>query len=186
MQLGEPRAGQLLISRDPGDGSYFDRSVVLLLDHDDEGSIGVCLHQPITRRLPETLEQLRPLLTPPADPFEGGPVNEDAVVGLAQLRSPGSRPLGWSPLFDDIGTVELGNRAEDIDGHFSHLRLFVGLSGWGPGQLVSELLRGSWFRTRATPEEIFATPDRLWQRVLRRCGGEWGLWSTWTPEPGLN
>lgn len=175
-----------MIARDPGDGSYFDRSVVLLLDHDDEGSVGVCLHQPGAQPLPPPLMELRPLLTPPAEIFEGGPVNEHAVIGLAQLRRPGSHPKGWQPLFQDVGSLALDTPYEELDGHFSHFRIFMGLAGWGPGQLIGELLRGSWFRTPATPEEIFATPERLWQRILRRCGGQCGLWSTWTDTPSWN
>ncbi|MDO5067044.1 MAG: YqgE/AlgH family protein [Propionibacteriaceae bacterium] len=183
---GEPRAGQLLIARDPGDGSYFDRSVVLLLDHDDEGSVGVCLHQPGTQPLPSPLMELHPLLTPPAVIFEGGPVNENAIVALAQLHHPREQPDCWQPLFGDVGSVALDVPIEELDGPFSHLRLFMGLAGWGPGQLIGELLRGSWYRTLPTAEEIFATPDHLWQRVLKRCGGEPGLWSTWTDTPAWN
>ena len=183
---GEPRAGQLLIARDPGDGSYFDRSVVLLLDHDDEGSVGVCLHQPTSHPLPYLLEDLRPLLTPPAEIFEGGPVNENAVIALAQLRRQGTQPRGWQPLFRDVGSLAIDTPFDELDGYFSHLRIFMGLAGWGPGQLIAELLRGSWFRAHATAEEIFGTPEQLWQRVLKRCGGEPGLWSTWTDSPSWN
>lgn len=175
-----------MIARDPGDGSYFDRSVVLLLDHDEEGSVGVCLHQPSPHPLPRPLDPLRPLLSPPAEVFEGGPVNEHAVIGLAQLHRPDHRPEGWQPLFGDIGSLALDTPEEALSGEFSQLRIFMGLSGWGAGQLVGELLRGSWFRATATPEEIFGMPGRLWQRVLRRCGGERGLWSTWTDSPSWN
>ena len=113
-------------------------------------------------------------------------VNENAVIALAQLRRQGTQPRGWQPLFRDVGSLALDTPFDELDGYFSHLRIFMGLAGWGPGQLIAELLRGSWFRAHATAEEIFGTPEQLWQRVLKRCGGEPGLWSTWTDSPSWN
>ena len=69
---------------------------------------------------------------------------------------------------------------ELVRGTYVHIRIYVGLAGWSAGQLVGELLRGSWFRSHARAEEIFGTPKDLWRRVLRRIGGGPGIWSTWT------
>ncbi len=190
MEVGEPRLGQLLVARDPGDGGFFDRSVVLLLSHDDEGSVGVCLHHPLPIRLDDD-SALERLLTPPATIFKGGPVSDEtdpepAYIGLAQLRRPYPWPRGWRPVFGDVGTLDLSVPVDPIGGDFAHLRVFMGYAGWSPGQLIAELLRGMWFRTHALAEEVFGTPDELWRRVLRRCGGDAALWSTWTDLPAKN
>ncbi len=186
MNLGEPAAGQLLIATEPGSGGFFDRSVVLILEHNQEGTLGVCLHLPSTLDFVPPLDQFRPYLSAPAQLFVGGPVSKHAALGLALVRHPGEEPLGWRRVFDDVGILDLGTPIELVHDTYVQLRIFVGLSGWDAGQLVSELLRGSWFRTQALAEEVFATPEQLWRRVLKRIGGEAGLWSAWTQHPKHN
>ena len=186
MELGEPAAGQLLISTEPGRGGYFDRSVVLLLEHNEEGSLGVCLHRMGRIPMVDSLEHFSDLLTPPAKLFEGGPVSKQTALGLAQVRSPWEEPPGWRRLFGDVGVLDLETPVELVQGTYVHIRIYVGLAGWSAGQLVGELLRGSWFRSQAAAEEVFGTPEELWRRVLRRIGGGPGFWSTWTGHPEWN
>lgn len=180
MELGEPAAGQLLIATEPGRGGYFDRSVVLLLEHNEEGSLGICLHKIGEVTMVDSLEHFSDLLTPPAKLFEGGPVSRQTALGLAQVRTPWEEPPGWRRLFGDVGVLDLETPVELVRGTYVHIRIYVGLAGWSAGQLVGELLRGSWFRSHARAEEIFGTPKDLWRRVLRRIGGGPGIWSTWT------
>ncbi len=184
--LGPPAAGQLLISAQVGGGDYFDRSVVLVLEHDDDGTVGVVLGKVSDEPIPDTLSDWVPLLSPPAALYEGGPVNQDGLLVLAQLASPASSPPGWQRLFDDVGVINLSMPLEVFDGAFAHVRMFLALAGWSAGQLESELIRGSWFRTMARTEEVFGVPDDLWRRVVRRMGGAVGRWSTWTEDPQLN
>ena len=181
-----PAAGQILIATEPGRGGYFDQSVVLLLDHNDSGTLGVCLHQASAMPIVPVLEQFTQYLTPPVQMFEGGPVSQQAAVALAQVANPQEEPPGWRRIFGDVGILDLETPVELVDNAFSHMRIFVGLSGWDPGQLEGELIRGSWYRTTARAEEVFGTPEDLWRRVLRRMGGVTGRWSTWTESPELN
>ena len=178
--------GQVLVGTEPGSGGYFDRSVVLLLDHGDAGSLGVCLHRPADVGMVPALSHFERLLTPPQQLFEGGPVQQQAAVGLAKVANALEEPPGWRRLFEDVGVLDLDTPVELVEGAYSHLRIYVGLSGWEPGQLEGELIRGSWFRARARVEEIFGTPRDLWRRTLRRIGGVPGRWSTWTETPELN
>lgn len=184
--LGPPAAGQLLIATEPGKGGFFDRTVVLILEHNESGTLGVVLDKPSDIDMPPPLEPWTGLLSPPAVPFIGGPVNEQAVVALAQLANPEISPPGWRPILGDVGLVDLDTPVELVDGAFAHMRLFIALSGWEAGQLEGELIRGSWFRTVARAEEIFGLPDDLWRRVLRRLGGVAARWSTWTSIPVFN
>jgi putative transcriptional regulator len=95
-------------------------------------------------------------------------------------------PPGWERVLGEVGVVDVNFPRELLETSFAQLRVFSGLSGWAPGQLEGELLRGSWFRTRASATDVFGEPSGLWRRVLRRMGGATGRWSTWTDEPRLN
>lgn len=181
-----PTPGQVLISTEPGKGGFFDHSVILLLDHNESGSLGVCLHRPSELGMVPQLEQFGSLLSPPQQLFEGGPVSPQAAVGLARVANPLEEPPGWRRLFADVGILDLDTPVELVEGAYSHLRIYVGLCGWEPGQLEGELIRGAWFRASARVEEIFGTPDELWRRALKRVGGAPGRWSTWTEEPQNN
>lgn len=184
--LGPPAAGQLLLSTEPGKGGYFDQSVVLILEHNDSGTLGVVLNQPSDIEVPEPLTEWQPLLSPPSVPFRGGPVNDQAVIALAQLAHPEVSPPGWQQIFADVGLVDLDTPLELLDGTFAHVRMYIAFAGWESGQLEGELIRGAWFRTKARAEEIFGLPDELWRRVLRRIGGPTARWSTWTASPIFN
>ena len=107
-------------------------------------------------------------------------ISRQTALGLAQVRSPWEEPPGWRRLFGDVGVLDLETPVELVRGTYVHIRIYVGLAGWSAGQLVGELLRGSWLRSHARAEEIFGTPKDLWRRVLRRIGGGPGIWSTWT------
>lgn len=181
-----PAAGQILVATNPGQKAYFDQSVVLILDHGDHGTLGVCLHQVANVEMVDALAHFQPMLTPPARLFEGGPVNSQAAVCLAQVANRDEEPPGWKRVFDDVGMLDLETPVELVTGAYSHMRIYIGLSGWDTGQLEGELIRGAWFRTSARAEEVFGSADGLWRTVLRRMGGPTGRWSTWTDSPELN
>lgn len=178
--------GQLVIAAQPGGSGYFERTVVLLLDHCPESTIGVVLNKPTDRELPWQVKQWEGLLAPPGVLFEGGPVMEGSAVLLGQLAHPHFNPPGFRTVFDDVGMIDMDAPEELMRGAFAQVRLFMSLSGWAPGQLASELLGGGWFRAKARAEEVFGTPDDLWRRTLRRVGGTVGRWSTWSANPTLN
>lgn len=186
MHTGAIAAGQLLVATQPGRGGYFDQSVILLLEHNPQGTIGICLTRLSELPVSGVHEAFRDHMSPPVALFEGGPVNPDVVVALGEPATPTAPPPGWQAIAPHIGVVDLNFPPELVGSSFNQLRLFVGLSGWSPGQLENELIRGSWFRTTAHAEDVFGTPEGLWRRVLRRVGGAPGRWSTWTDEPALN
>lgn len=170
----------MLVATQPGRGGYFDRTVVLLIEHQPEGTVGLCLNV-------ESEVAAHSALTAYASGVsEGGPVNRDVIVALAEPATPESPPPGWERIASDIGVVDMSFPPELLHTSFTELRVFVGLSAWAPGQLEGELIRGSWFRTSVRSTDVFGDPDGLWRRVLRRMGGTTGRWSTWAEEPSLN
>lgn len=132
---GAIEPGQLLISAEPGRGGYFEQSVILLLEHNDNGTLGVCLHQLSSIDIHGPLGHFTDLLTPPATPFEGGPVSQQSAIALAHVANPWEEPPGWRRVFGDVGMLDLDTPVELVRGAYTHLRIFVGLSGWSPGQL---------------------------------------------------
>lgn len=186
MHTGSIAVGQLLVATEPGRGGYFDRTVVLLVEHHAEGTVGVCLNV-YSQLAPEDIgAHFVPYLSEPALMFEGGPVSDEVVLALGKPASSEMTPPGWEPVAGDIGLVDLDFPAELLGTSFTGLRLFAGLSQWAPGQLEGELIRGSWFRTEVRADDVFGDPAGVWRRVLRRMGGLPGRWSTWVEEPGVN
>lgn len=185
--------GALLVATpELGDGT-FDRSVVLLLDHDADGALGVVINRPMPVDIADVLPTWRPLASEPGVLFQGGPVALDSALGLALV--PGAdedvEPLGWRRVVGRLGLVDLDAPPEVLGAEVSRLRIFAGYAGWGAGQLEDELAAGAWYVVHAEPagsfEDAFsAEPDRLWRAVLRRQGGDLAMVSTYLDDPSLN
>jgi putative transcriptional regulator len=126
--------GRLLVATPALADPNFDRAVVLLLDHDDEGSLGVVLNRPTPVTVGDILAPWADLAGEPGVVFQGGPVSLDAALGVAVI--PGDEgPLGWRRVFGAIGLVDLETPPELLGPALGSLRIFAGYAGWGPGQL---------------------------------------------------
>lgn len=164
-------AGQLLVSiPDLGDDN-FDQAVVLVIEHDEQGALGLVLNNPSATPVAEHLPELSPLLASPPMFFVGGPV---AVGGLLAL---GRRRLDVEATHSTevAGPVVLVEPQALVDGEAQGLdvvRMFTGYSGWAPGQLDAELTSKAWHVLSAMPDDVFTSdPEHLWRSVMRRQGG---------------
>ncbi len=185
--------GRLLVATpELGDGT-FDRSVVLVLDHDENGALGVVINRPTPVEVGEVLPTWQRLASEPGVLFQGGPVALDSALGLAVV--PGGdedvEPPGWRRVVGRLGLVDLDLPPDELRADVSRLRIFAGYAGWGPGQLEDELTHGAWYVVHADASGFFddafsATPDRLWRTVLRRQGGDLAMVSTYLDDPSLN
>jgi putative transcriptional regulator len=155
-----------------GDPNFF-RSVVFMIEHTDDGALGLVLNQPTETRVDDVLEAWAPFAAAPAVAFVGGPVQQhEAVIGLAQVRDVDASDA-WQPLLGRVGTIDLGRDPTDARADLEAVRLFAGYSGWGPGQLDGELEVGGWFVVDAVPDDLLTPdPSGLWRTVLRRQGGD--------------
>lgn len=179
------RRGRLLVATPPLVDPNFDRTVVLLLEHGDEGSVGVVLNRPTEARVEDVLPEWRVLASPPAVLFVGGPVSPAGLIALA--RGGGPTVEGWIPVLGGIGTVDLGRDPLDLGVPIDDLRVFAGYAGWGPGQLDAELAQHAWFVVDALPSDPFGPdPDRLWQDVLRRQRGRVAMFAHFPDDPAAN
>jgi len=183
-----PAAGRLLVATPLLVDPNFDHTVVLLLDVDDEGALGVVLNRPSPVPVHEVLPGWSDVLTGPDVLFQGGPVGTDSALAVADVL-PGDEqePVGFRRLFGATGIVDLDTPTEIMAPALSHLRIFAGYAGWGSGQLQDEIEEGSWYVFPARPDDLFGTdPGSLWSRVLRRQPGELAWVSTRPVDPTMN
>lgn len=178
--------GKLLVATPPLVDENFDRSVVLLLEHGDEGALGVILNRPTGNGVEDMLEAWAPYTASPRVLFEGGPVEPAALIGLARMDR-AQITDAWAPVTERLGTVDLRRVPAEVQPEIETLRLFVGYSGWGAGQLEAELEAGAWIVAEAAPDDAFAAdPESLWRDVLGRQRGRTKWLANFPDDPELN
>ena len=168
-----PGRGMFLVAapglRDPN----FARTVVLLLEYDESGALGLVINRPTEVALHDVIE------TPPPNAagrsvFAGGPVELRRLIAL--LRSPAAVD-GAERLFGDVhasGNMDTLRRMLERDGHAADLHAYLGYAGWAPGQLDAEIARGDWIVAPADAGSIFDTPPGdVWRNLMRRNAGRW-------------
>jgi putative transcriptional regulator len=174
--------GQLLIAG-PGllDPNFF-RTVVLIVEHSEEGALGLILNRPSETTVAEAVAEIEGLVESDELIYVGGPVQPSSLIILAEFEDPSQAAL---VAFEDVGVLAAGSSDESPE--IGRGRAFVGHSGWGPGQLEAELERGDWFLIPATHLDAFSSePLELWETVLIRKGGRYALLARMPPDPSVN
>ena len=132
-------AGKLLVATPDLTDDLFARSVVLVLQHDEDTAEGVILNKPLDTPVDDVLPGWQQGSSRPQRVFQGGPVKTDSAVGLVGVPGDSEPPAGVKRLFGAISLVDLDSPQEIIWPQVSALRIFAGYAGWGPGQLEDEL-----------------------------------------------
>lgn len=162
---------KLLVSApDLGDDN-FDQTVVLVMEHDTDGALGLVLNRPSGTEVAEHLPDLMPLTVSPRVFFVGGPVSIGGLLALG-LRSLDAETRNVAPIDGPLVMVDpealVNGEVEGIDA----VRLYTGYSGWSAGQLDAELASGAWHIVRVIPDDVLCIePEGLWRSVMRRQGG---------------
>jgi putative transcriptional regulator len=188
--------GKLLLATPVIGDPNFERTVILVLDHGDEGTLGLVLNRPTEVAVLDPLPEWGDLAATPSVVFVGGPVEQEAAIALARLRPEGRSaasgldgPSGETagPVVDAIGTLDLSRHPLELDDTVEEVRIFAGYSGWGPGQLQAEMESDAWFVVDATADDVLSNhPSELWAAILRRQGGDLALVSYCPPDPSAN
>jgi putative transcriptional regulator len=148
--------------RDPN----FHRAVVLLVQHDDQGSLGLVLNRPLDVSVEAAWNQLSKTPCELHGPLHQGGPCEGVLMAL-------HTDLEASDL-QVIDGVQFSTTRDAIEHVVSHgggeVRLFVGYAGWSPGQLEGELADGSWLTTPATGPSVFDAKEHAWDRLIRQIG----------------
>ncbi len=175
--------GQLLLATAGLHDPNFRRTVVLVAEHTEEGAMGLVLNRPAEVAVAEAAPQLEPLVEEDEPVFVGGPVEQQAVVVLAEFDDPEEAA---ALVLGDIGFLAAEPELELPSGT-RRARVFAGYAGWGAGQLEAELEEASWIVEPALANDVFAAADDdLWSAVLRRKGGQFAVLSLMPPDPSFN
>lgn len=179
--------GRLLVATPSLEDPNFDRTVVLILQHDEEdGAMGLVLNRPSGLPLDEELRAWGSLATPPGEVFIGGPVQPEAAIALGWLPPDVEAPSGVQPVLDQVAIVDLRRSPDDLP-QLLAVRVFAGYAGWSAGQLEGEIAQGAWFALDADPlDPATADPDNLWRDVFRRQSDRLRMLATFPDDPSLN
>ena len=177
--------GRLLVAAPSLVDPNFDRTVVFMLEHSEEGALGVVVNRPSELPVSGTIDEWAHLAADPPVVFVGGPVASNAVIAVARARLDEVDDR-WTPLVGALGTVDLENTPELTPG-VERVRMFAGYAGWAPGQLEAEVAENAWFVVDLDPGDPFTDkPDDLWWAVLARQGGELGRLRHYPHNPSDN
>jgi putative transcriptional regulator len=175
--VADSTRGQLLIAA-PSLFDYFRRTVILVLEHTEDGAMGVVLNRASETLVSEAVPALAEL--PGGDELVrlGGPVSPQSVVALGDFERPeeaGTQVIGT------LGTLDPEADNESL----RRLRVYAGYAGWAAGQLDGELEAEAWIVTDVAVDDPFADGD-LWAEALARKGGKYRLLATMPADPSLN
>ena len=163
----EPSKGVFLVANPGLPDPRFRRTVVLLLAHGESGTMGLIVNRATDIPLSEVLPGLDGSRRESHVLFFGGPV---ALNGIIFLTRSGAPPEGTSHVMEDVyfsGDKEVLQHLLGEKKPTDELRLYVGHSGWAPGQLASEIERGSWRLVRADAHTVFEMDtDTVWRYFI--------------------
>jgi putative transcriptional regulator len=180
----ESLAGQLLLASPSLHDPNFERTVVLVGVHSDEGAMGVVLNRPSEVTVADAVPNLDEAVEETEPMYIGGPVQSDSIVFLAEFVDPS--PAGLLVL-GRIGFPAPDAGIEELIEATARRRVFAGHAGWGAGQLDAEVADGDWITHLAQPEDVFTeAPAGLWGAVLTRMGGSYALIARMPLDPNVN
>lgn len=152
----------------------FAQTVVLLVEHNDRGAMGLVVNRPTNLALSMVLPAMEELEKSTATVFVGGPVAQDQMVLLIRAET---QPDESEHVFEDVYVS--GSRAAlqkiltKVDSR-DRFHAYVGYAGWAPGQLEGEVARGDWVLSSASASTVFDTEaSEVWPELIRRNSGLW-------------
>jgi putative transcriptional regulator len=180
-----PARGRLLVSGPFLSDPYFRRTVVLLCEHDGDGSFGFVLNRMLDTQVGELVPDMQRIHERVC---MGGPVNGDNLYFIHTL---GMHVKGSNHVVDDVHAGGDHDQLRDLLAAdprlIRHVRFFIGYAGWEAGQLEREIAERSWFVTSASKRVIMsANVDGLWRDTLRAMGQPFAPLANFPDDPGLN
>ncbi|MEI6456090.1 MAG: YqgE/AlgH family protein [bacterium] len=180
----KPKQGIILISEPSLRDFYFRQSIVLLAEHNDEGSFGVIINKPIDAQVNDVMKDFPDFDCPV---YLGGPVKTDSIFFLhtiphVEKSLPIIDGLYWGGDIDTIREMILDHKLNE-----DNIRFFVGYSGWNPDQLDQEIEEKSWILSNARISEVINRhPENLWSQHLKNMGKDYAIWANFPADPTFN
>jgi putative transcriptional regulator len=156
--------GRLLLAAPQLADPNFVHTVVLLIEHNDQGAIGLVLNRPTSKTVAELWHQVGQ--SPCQSQMQvhlGGPVSGPLMAIHTRNQ------LAEMEIVPGVFFAAKKQNLDELVRQESQYRMFVGHAGWGPGQLEHELEQGAWLALPATSQDVFDGSDDLWQRLLDRA-----------------
>jgi putative transcriptional regulator len=185
MDAKNPEKGKLLISEPFLNDPNFKRTIILLTEHSEDGSLGFILNKPIELTLNEALEDFPEF---DAQIFYGGPVQVNTLqfIHRSSIQIEGSIEIGpglyWGGSFDSLKELAESGVLDPDD-----FRFFIGYSGWSEGQLGDEMQINSWIVADTKIEDIFSEePGQLWRDTLKGMGKKFAILASFPENPSVN
>lgn len=181
----EPQTGRVLISEPYLTDNYFRRSILLIAEHNSEGTIAFVLNKPIDIPINEIIENFPEINY---DLSLGGPVDTDTlhyIHTLGDIIPESTKIFGniyWGGEFEVIERlIASDNISRD------QIKFFLGYSGWSPDQLQNELDENAWVVGDMPANEIMTPMNRnFWKRKLSKMGEKYNMWSNFPEDPEMN
>jgi len=180
----KPAQGKVLIAEPFTNDYYFKRSVVLLADHNDEGSFGMVFNKPLYINLNELIKDF-PKIDAPL--YLGGPVKTDSLFYIHKFPE----ITNCTKIDDGLywgGDIEIVKDMIDANKFNSNnIRFFVGYAGWSPKQLDEELRANSWVVTRVKTDILLdESPTTIWNKIVLDMGEDYAHWVNFPVNPSMN
>ena len=157
--------------------------MILIVEHGEEGAIGVVLNRPARVTVGEAAPSFLALTGPSEPIYIGGPVQPEAAMVLAEVLD---TSVLSSVVFDHVGVFGQDPDVPHPEG-IAQTRVFAGYAGWGRGQLEMELEQSSWILADPRVQDVFCDePEKLWPQVLKRKGGSFAMLATMPYDPSHN
>ena len=180
------QAGTLLLSAPFLNDENFVRSVILLCEHEDQGSFDFVINKPSILNLGDLVEELNFL---ECEVFVGGHVEQNTLhfIYFGSQVLPDSKPLAegiwWG---GDFSALVHHLKSQQLE--VNQVRFFLGYSGWDQGQLQGELAEDTWVvYSGATTSTVFEnSSDQIWRQLMKAMGGEFEIQSNYPLDPRLN
>jgi putative transcriptional regulator len=180
-----PGKGRILVSEPYLPDPNFERTIILLCEHNDEGSFGFIMNKPSLAKLADVMQDLKDIDAPV---FIGGPVQQDTLHYIHRISNLEESievmdGIYWGGNFDQlVSLIETKQVAA------SDIKFFLGYSGWSAGQIEEELKEDSWIVSDKVNEELLfdIKAEAMWQYALKRMGGRFSVYSNYPQDPRLN
>lgn len=181
----KPAKGKILISEPFLNDPNFKRTIILLTEHSEEGSVGFVLNKPTEYNISQVIEDFPDFNS---IVYYGGPVQLNTLQFLYRGENiidnsieitPG---LYWGGSFDILKTLIESHAVSPSD-----FRFFLGYSGWNEGQIDEEIGINSWIVTKTSIDNIFSDePDKLWREILKSMGKKFAILASFPENPSVN
>lgn len=180
----KPIKGRLLVA-EPSilNDQSFNRSVVLLTEHNKSGTIGFIMNKPLKYKMRDLVPEIDCNFTV----YNGGPVSQESLYFIHNIPDliPESVRIAegiyWGGDFDSVSELLVQKKITGKD-----IRFFLGYSGWEANQLKEELIEDSWKVMENSYPNILMTNASLWKNKLMELGGEYQIWANAPKNPSLN